>query len=133
MEQKLLAVVSRRTAWVLLGGCIVFWGILAAGLLRAPADTPTALMFLWLYCALMAALASTVLAAAAVAALMLHRSAARTVPDSASGAAPAPGPGVPEPRPAAPETDKLPETEPEDSGAGNMSVTEIQKLLARRR
>ena len=69
MEQKLLAFVSRRTAWILLGACIAFWVVSAAGFLEAPLGTPPTLMFLWMYCSLMIALGSAPVAAAAVVAL----------------------------------------------------------------
>lgn len=73
MEQKLLTVISRRTAWIVLGVCIVFWFLLAAGFLEAPLGMPAAIMFLWMYLSLIVALASTLVAAGAVAALVLHR------------------------------------------------------------
>ncbi|WP_146359968.1 hypothetical protein [Arthrobacter yangruifuii] len=73
MEQKLLALLSRRTAWILLAVCAVFWLVLAAGFLEAPLGTPPALMFLWMYLSIMVALGSTPVAAVAVGALVLHR------------------------------------------------------------
>ena len=73
MEQKLLTVISRRTAWIVLGVCIVFWFLLAAGFLEAPLGMPAAIMFLWMYLSLIVALASTLVAAGAVTALVLHR------------------------------------------------------------
>ena len=114
MEQKLLSLVSRRTAWLLLAGCVAFWVVLALGLLEAPLGTPATLMFLWMYCALMGALVSTLLAAAAVAALVLHRS-ARRVPDGGTDA----------------DADGAPPAEPDDSGDDGGAL--IRKLLARRR
>lgn len=121
MEQKLLALVSRRTAWFLLAGCVAFWVVLALGLLEAPLGTPTALMFLWLYCALMGALACTLLAAASVTALVLHRSAARPAPDDGTDAETDAG------------ADGTPPAEPEDSGDDGGSAALIRKLLARGR
>ena len=115
MEQKLLSLVSRRTAWLLLAGCVAFWVVLALGLLEAPLGTPATLMFLWMYCALMGALACTLLAAAAVAALVLHHSAARPVPDGGTDA------------------DGTPSAGPEGSGDDGGSAALIRKLLARRR
>ncbi|MDM7991224.1 hypothetical protein [Arthrobacter sp. zg-Y877] len=70
---SMLTFVSRRTAWLVLAGCTAFWVVLIAGLLEAPLGTPPTLMFLWMYASLMVALASTLVAAAAVAALLLHR------------------------------------------------------------
>ncbi len=116
MEQKLLSLVSRRTAWILLAGCVAFWVVLALGLLEAPLGTPATLMFLWMYCALMGALACTLLAAAAVAALILHRS-ARPAPDGGTDA----------------DAGGAPPAQPEDSGDGGGSAALIRKLLARRR
>ncbi|MCC9205795.1 hypothetical protein [Arthrobacter sp. zg-Y769] len=74
MEQKLLTLLSRRTAWILLAACAAFWLVLAIGFLEAPLGTPPTLMFLWMYCSIMIALGSAPVAAAAVAALVLHRS-----------------------------------------------------------
>ncbi|MCQ1946224.1 MULTISPECIES: hypothetical protein [unclassified Arthrobacter] len=90
MEQKLLTLLSRRTAWILLAVCAAFWLVLATGFLEAPLGTPPTLMFLWMYCSLMLALGSVPVAAAAVAALVLHRSVDR------AGAANGAGPAVPE-------------------------------------
>lgn len=119
MEQKLLALVSRRTAWLLLAGCVAFWVLLAVGLLEAPLGTPPTLMFLWMYFALMFALASTLLAAAAVAALVLHRSGSR--PDGDGGTDTG--------------ADVVPDPEPASKGAGDDggSVALLRKLLARHR
>ncbi|UWX97050.1 hypothetical protein N2K95_15715 [Arthrobacter zhaoxinii] len=91
MEQTLLSLLSRRTAWILLAACTVFWLVLAAGFLEAPMGTPPTLMFLWMYSSLMIALASAPVAAAAVAALVLHRAEDRAEPgetDAAGAAAP---------------------------------------------
>ena len=88
--QKLLTLVSRRTAWIVLAACAAFWLALGTGFLQAPLGTPPTLMFLWMYCSLMIALGSVPVAAAAVAALVLHRSADH------DGAANGTGPAVPE-------------------------------------
>ncbi|MCC9173969.1 hypothetical protein [Arthrobacter sp. zg-Y179] len=56
MEQKLLALVRRRTAWIVLAACAAYWLALVAGFLEAPLGTPPTLMFLWMYCSLMIAL-----------------------------------------------------------------------------
>lgn len=72
MEHKLLAFVSRRTAWIVLGSCVAFWLLLAVGVLELPVNAPPAMTFLWMYFSLLVALASTVAAAAAVAILVLH-------------------------------------------------------------
>ncbi|MCC3300832.1 hypothetical protein [Arthrobacter sp. zg-Y895] len=87
MEQKLLALVRRRTAWIVLAACAAYWLALWAGFLEAPLGTPPTLMFLWMYCTLMIALGSAPVAAAAVAALFLHRSAARAGAANGAGAA----------------------------------------------
>lgn len=96
MEQKLLALVSRRTAWILLAACLAFWLVSAVGLLEAPLGTPATMMFLWMYCNLMIALASTLVAAAAVAVLVLHRNAGRAGAGTGPGGD-AEGPGAMEP------------------------------------
>ncbi|UPO76554.1 hypothetical protein [Arthrobacter sp. Helios] len=89
MEQKLRSALSPRTAWILIGVCIVFWTVSAFGLLQLPADAPSLLMFFWLYLNALAALASAVTVAAAVAALVLHRRVSlRLEPESAGGTPP---------------------------------------------
>ena len=90
MEQKLLAFVSRRTAWIVLAACAAFWLALGLGILEAPLGTPPTVMFLWMYCSLMIALGSALVAVAAVAALVLTRS------SDHEGAANGTGPAVPE-------------------------------------
>ncbi|MCC3275530.1 hypothetical protein LJ753_06550 [Arthrobacter sp. zg-Y20] len=123
MKQKLITLVSQRTAWLLLAVCIAFWVVSAAGFLEAPLGTPAALMFLWMYCNLMVALATTLAAAAAVAALVLHRSAKTTARERGRG----------------PAAGQEPVQEPvqEDGEAGTAapdhSVTSLRNLLARRR
>ncbi|MCQ1948606.1 hypothetical protein NNX28_01520 [Arthrobacter sp. zg-Y859] len=87
MEQKLLALVRRRTAWIVLAACAAYWLVLAAGFLEAPLGTPPTLMFLWMYCSVMIALGSAPVAVAAVAALVLHHSADRA--GAVNGAGPA--------------------------------------------
>ena len=91
MEQKLLAFVSRRTAWIVLAACAAFWLALGLGVLEAPLGTPPTLMFLWMYCSLMIALGSALVAVAAVAALLVMNRYS-----GSDGAADGTGPDVPE-------------------------------------
>ena len=89
MEQKLRSALSPRTAWILIGACIIFWIISAFGLLQLPASAPSLLTFFWLYLNALAALASAVAVAAAVAALVLHRRVSlRLEPESAGDTPP---------------------------------------------
>ena len=89
MEQKLRSALSPRSAWILIGACIIFWIISALGLLQLPASAPSLLTFFWLYLNALAALASAVAVAAAVAALVLHRRVSlRLEPESVSGTPP---------------------------------------------
>ncbi|MCQ1955930.1 hypothetical protein NNX39_05335 [Arthrobacter sp. zg-Y826] len=123
MKQKLITLVSPRTAWLILGVCIVFWVVSAAGFLDAPLGTPPGLMFLWLYCNLMMALATTLAAAAAVAALVLHRARKATARERGR-------------RPAAEQEPVQPDRTAEDeaeTAAPDHSVTSLRTLLARRR
>lgn len=85
MEQKLRSALPARTAWNVLGICALFWLLSALGLLQLPASVPPALMFFWLYLNALAALVSTVAAAAASAALFLHRRGARAPEPRESG------------------------------------------------
>ena len=89
MEQKLRSALPPRTAWSLLGICLVFWLLSAFGLLQMPPSVPPFLMFLWLYLNALATLASALAAAAAGAALLLHRRKARAPGDNEDIPAPA--------------------------------------------
>ncbi len=76
MEQKLRSVLPARTAWSVLGICVLFWLLSAFGLLQLPASVPPVFMFFWLYLNALATLLSAMAALAAIAALLLHRRAA---------------------------------------------------------
>jgi len=77
MEQKLRSALPARTAWTVLGLCAFFWLLSALGLLQLPASAPSVLMFFWLYLNALVTLFSALAAVAAIAALLLHRRAAK--------------------------------------------------------
>ena len=89
MEHKLRSALPPRTAWILIGACVLFWVLSALGLLQMPASVPSILMFFWLYLNALAALASAVAVAAAVAALVLHRRDALPLKARTAGRGPA--------------------------------------------
>ncbi|MBD7994798.1 hypothetical protein H9639_05745 [Arthrobacter sp. Sa2CUA1] len=92
MEQKLRSTLSPRTAWILIGVCVIFWIISAFGLLQLPTSAPSLLTFFWLYLNALAALTSAVAVAAAVAALVLHRRAALALEPERPGGGPSSAP-----------------------------------------
>lgn len=73
MEHRLRSAISPRSAWILIGACVLFWVLSAFGLLRLPASVPSPLTFFWLYLNALAALLSAMAVAAAIGALVLHR------------------------------------------------------------
>ncbi|MER2133259.1 MAG: hypothetical protein ABS910_01115 [Arthrobacter sp.] len=85
MEQKLRSALPARTAWIVLGLCALFWLLSALGLLQLSASVPPLFMFFWLYLNALAALFSVLASGAAVAALLLHRRAARAAEPIESG------------------------------------------------